>query len=403
MSETKDVALREKWEVSSNTSSFTLQSVVDQIRNGNEKKGGINLRPFYQREYKFTRKDESLLIESLLGGIPIPVIYMASDTTKIPHVTNVIDGQHRLMAVYRYIENKFKLTGLQKYEELNGLYFRELHPTIQNKLKYQISLSFQLIHTQDDPELEIEIFTRYNQGSNPLTKQEIRHVVFDSIFNSWMIKLIDGFEKNETTKKIFNINTKRKSDKATHQEIYVLFGIFLNLKNSNYSFSERSALAEKKNKKINPYKIKNGINQEFFSSTLYVDEFMRYARGLGEEESRILIESCKGYIDNFVRFLKIVYIDSGVNFPLSKEIYGPVLRKNHKMQTSILMIMTTVFYKITELKIPFDDDEDKNIIRNKIARGFNNSRFAEVITSTTEPSFLNETIEIIMKSIYDEI
>ncbi|WP_427340780.1 DUF262 domain-containing protein [Caloranaerobacter sp. DY30410] len=107
-----------------------------EIENGNNDLGGINLKPFYQREYKFTRKDESLLIESLLAGIPMSTIYLASDTTRVPHVSNVIDGQHRLLVVYRFLNNKFSLTGLEKYKFLNGMRFFELPPEIQNKLFY---------------------------------------------------------------------------------------------------------------------------------------------------------------------------------------------------------------------------------------------------------------------------
>src|SRR6056297_362998 len=109
----EDVKLKE-WEVLSNTSSLNLKTVCMEIDNADKNEGGINLKPFYQREYKFTRKDESLLIESLLAGIPVPTIYLASDTSKVPHISNVIDGQHRLMAVYRFIKNKFSLTGLEK-------------------------------------------------------------------------------------------------------------------------------------------------------------------------------------------------------------------------------------------------------------------------------------------------
>jgi hypothetical protein len=396
---TKDSSLKAKWDVSSNTSDFTLQSIVDQIKEGNKGNGGINLKPFYQRDYKFTRKDESLLMESLLGGIPIPVIYMASDTSKIPHVTNVIDGQHRLMAVFRFLDNKFKLTGLQKYEELNDLHFRDLHPTIQNKLKYQISLTFQLIHTQDDPELEIEIFTRYNQGTNPLTRQEIRHVVYGSLFNDWLVELVTKLKINEVSSAIFNINKKRFGDKAIHQELYVMFGIFNNFLNPNYSYLERERLAKSKGKTINKYIIQSGINQDFFSSPEYVDELMRYARGCNEEESIHLIKKCEEFIYSFIKFLKDVFIDQGIGFPLSKEIYGPVKTRNHKMQTSILMIMSAVFYNISKSDVDYHEVEIQKILKDKIALGFQNSDFPEVTTSTTERTLLSGTIEKILTEV----
>lgn len=244
-----DVSLIKNWEVNSNTSDYNLDRIRYEIELGNKSQGGINLKPFYQREYKFTKKDESLLIESLLGGIPIPVIYLASDTSKIPHVSNVIDGQHRLMAVYRFLNNEFALTGLNKFTQLDGLFFKQLHPTIQNKLLYQISLTLEFIHVQDDPELELEIFTRYNQGTNPLTPQEIRHVVFTSIFNDWLVNKLDNWKDLKYMREIFNLSSKRFNDKSTHQEFYVLLGIYKNLTEPNYG------IKLSKNKKPMYYKL----------------------------------------------------------------------------------------------------------------------------------------------------
>lgn len=181
MSENKitDEMLKNIWKINSNVVQYNLKTIIDEIELGNKKQGGINLKPYYQREYKFTQKQESLLIESLILGIPIPTIYLASDTSKIPNVSNVIDGQHRLMAVYRFLKNQFKLTGLNKYTILNGKTFSELDINIQNKLLYQTSMTLQFIHVQNDPELELEIFIRYNKTSNPLSEQEIKKIISD--------------------------------------------------------------------------------------------------------------------------------------------------------------------------------------------------------------------------------
>jgi len=383
-----DVSLIKNWEVKSNTSDYNLSRIRDEIKLGNESKGGINLKPFYQRDYKFTKKDESLLIESLLGGIPIPVIYLASDTSKIPHVSNVIDGQHRLLAVNRFLNNEFALTGLKKFKKLDSLYFSQLHPSIQNKLLYQISLKLEFIHVQDDPELELEIFTRYNQGTNPLTPQEIRHVVFNSHFNEWLVNKIKDWKKSNYISNIFNISSKRFGDKSIHQEIYVCFGIYMNLFQPNYSIERDS------NKRTHDIKI--GINQDYYSSTDYVTEFMSYARKLDEVDSQILIKNCEHFINDFISFLKSVYYDCGLTFPLSKEIFQSMKTKNYKMQTSILMIMTSVFYYISSNNIPYYSDKEKVNIRKIISDGFNNSEFPVTTSSTTEPKFLVRTISTII-------
>lgn len=386
-----DVSVIKNWEVNSNTSDYNLSRVRDEIELGNKNKGGINLKPFYQREYKFTRKDESLLIESLLGGIPIPVIYLASDTSKIPHITNVIDGQHRLMAVNRFLNNDFKLTGLKKFTDLEDLYFKDLHSSIQNKLLYQISLKLEFIHVQDDPELELEIFTRYNQGTNPLTPQEIRHVVFASQLNDWLVGKIKEWRKVKYIQEMFNINQKRYDDKTIHQEFYVLMGIYMNLIHPNYSINPNS--------KKKPHHIKIGINQDYYSSTDYVTEIMGYARKLDEVESQQLINEISNYLTQFISFLKTVFYDNNLFYPLSKEIFQSVKTKNYKMQTSILMIMTSIFHYIDTNHIPYYTNEEKHKLSELIATGFNNSEFPTTTSSTTEPKFLVRTISTITDEI----
>lgn len=387
--ETADEILKNIWEINSNTTQYNLKTILNEIELGNKEQGGINLKPYYQREYKFTRKDESLLIESLLGGIPIPIIYLASDTRKIPHISNVIDGQHRLMAVYRFLKNKFKLTGLKKYTILNDKSFSELDSAIQNKLLYQISLTLQFIHVQNDPELELEIFTRYNQGTNPLTPQEIRNVVYDSKFNTWLGNYIDNVLKKDVDKgqTIFNIIKNRYGNKSIHQELYVFFGIFKNIISKGYSKKEKN-------------NIESGINRDYYSSTDYVSEFMAYARECTELESSLLIKECKEYLEIFIDALDKIYIKNGIKYPLSKEIYEKTVRRNQKAQTSILMILTPIIYWIKyEYKINLNDSKNTSSLMKAIKEGFRNSRFPITTSSTTEPSLVIDTINCIKEKI----
>ena len=69
------------------------------------------------------------------------------------------------------------------------------------------------------------------------------------------------------------------------------------------------------------------------------------------------------------------------------------------MQTSILMIMSSVFYKISISRIDYDNPIIQKELKEKIAEGFKNSKFPEVTTSTTERKLLTETIDKIMIAI----
>ena len=107
----------------------TIKNIVDAIDRGYELQeldgmttnetqrleysDSLILKPEYQREYRATIDDESSLIESILVGIPIPPVFLCSSRLKDVQVLNVVDGQHRLFAFYRFRKGKFPLTNLQ--------------------------------------------------------------------------------------------------------------------------------------------------------------------------------------------------------------------------------------------------------------------------------------------------
>ena len=80
----------------------------------------ILTNPDYQRNYVYDNKRASLLVESILIGIPIPVIYLCEEEEGI---YSVIDGQQRIMSFTRFLKNDFQLLGLSTLAALNGKFF----------------------------------------------------------------------------------------------------------------------------------------------------------------------------------------------------------------------------------------------------------------------------------------
>jgi hypothetical protein len=92
---------------------FLLPQVLEFI---NTKKW-INLHPEYQRRSVWDRGKRSLFIESLLMNIPIPPVFLLEwEYSRY----EVMDGQQRLNTIVEFYENRFKLSGLEKWPELNG-------------------------------------------------------------------------------------------------------------------------------------------------------------------------------------------------------------------------------------------------------------------------------------------
>ncbi|MFP3361559.1 DUF262 domain-containing protein, partial [Planococcus sp. SIMBA_143] len=76
-------------------------------------------------------KKASLLIESILLNIPIPVIYASEEEDSS---WNIVDGLQRMTALRRFFDNNFKLRGLVVLSELNGLRYQDLNPKAKRVL-----------------------------------------------------------------------------------------------------------------------------------------------------------------------------------------------------------------------------------------------------------------------------
>ena len=169
------------------SNNFLLPQVRELI-NGKEI---LNLRPEYQRRLRWTRKQKSLLIESLLLNIPIPPVFLyESDLARY----EVMDGQQRLNAVHEFLENTFALTGLEKLNFINRLSYKQLPPKLQRGLdRASISAIVLLQETrgdESDPYLVRRyVFERLNTGGKALNAQEIRNSIFRGPFNALIVKL----------------------------------------------------------------------------------------------------------------------------------------------------------------------------------------------------------------------
>jgi len=119
-------------------------------------------RTFSSRKKGWDIKKKSMLIESLLLNIPIPMIYMVE---RADGKIEVVDGQQRLDAVFDFLDNRFPLTGLELLKELEGKKFMDLEAVdsaLQRKLE-EFPLSLSVIKRESPPGIELEIFKRLNQ------------------------------------------------------------------------------------------------------------------------------------------------------------------------------------------------------------------------------------------------
>ena len=194
------------------SNNYFLPQIQDLINNH----AVINLRPEYQRRLRWSTKQRSLLIESLLLNIPIPPIFLyESDLARY----EVMDGQQRLNTVHEYLDNGFALTGLEQLTYLTGHRYKTLPPKLRRGLdRASLSAIVLLNETrsdQSDPYLVRRlVFERLNTGGRPLNPQEIRNSIFRGPFNDLIIELT----RTDEFCRIFNIPPYTETDQNEYYE-----------------------------------------------------------------------------------------------------------------------------------------------------------------------------------------
>ncbi|WP_051361503.1 DUF262 domain-containing protein [Desulfuromonas sp. TF] len=166
---------------------FLLPQVLDFVRT----RRWINLHPEYQRRQVWTNKKRSLFIESLLMNLPVPPVFLFEvDYSRY----EVIDGQQRLGAISDFYENRYKLTGLEKWPGLNNKKFSDLPPIIQRGLDRRrisavVLLAESLTVEEKRHDVRRLMFERLNTGGQNLNAQELRNCLFSGPFNDMLLSL----------------------------------------------------------------------------------------------------------------------------------------------------------------------------------------------------------------------
>lgn len=139
--------------------------------------GQLTIQPEYQRNYVYGMDGgakESKVIESLLQGYPLGLLYFVHNPQKTDHPYEVLDGQQRITSIGRYIEGQYSVL-FHGYEKRWG----GLDSTAQNK----ILDSKLLIYVCEGTESQIkQWFETINIAGEPLTKQELRNAVYSGPF-----------------------------------------------------------------------------------------------------------------------------------------------------------------------------------------------------------------------------
>lgn len=156
-------------------------------------KDDIVLDPDFQRNQVWGRRQESELIESILMGIPLPIIYLFQ--TRDARI-QVVDGRQRITAILKFMDNEFGLAELKIMKDIIGKKFSDLEPIQQRKIEdYQIDTY--IIKPPTPERVKIDIFARVNRGGTSLNNQEMRNALYQGKSTKLIKKLseLDSFQR----------------------------------------------------------------------------------------------------------------------------------------------------------------------------------------------------------------
>lgn len=140
--------------------------------------GKLNIRPKYQREFIYGDKQRDAVIETVIKGFPLNVMYWVKNDDG---TFEVLDGQQRTISVCEYVNNSFSYLG-------RG--FCNLQDDEQEKiLNYKLMV---YVCTGEDSE-KLDWFKIINIAGVKLSDQELRNAIYTG---TWLTDAKRYFSKS---------------------------------------------------------------------------------------------------------------------------------------------------------------------------------------------------------------
>ncbi len=193
--------------------------------------GELKTAPAYQRQFRWDAARESELVESLLLGLPVPPLFVATDQDG---TWELVDGLQRVSTLVHFIfadgratktiskGGPLRLERLSKLTAFEGLVYDEL-PTPMQLAFNKRPLRVTALSDKSQLDVRFDLFERLNRGGILLTPQEVRACIYRGRFNNLLSELAD--EPN--FKRLLKLQRGNQDD-GTREEQVLKFFAYLN-------------------------------------------------------------------------------------------------------------------------------------------------------------------------------
>ena len=139
--------------------------------------GSLDIRPIYQREFIYKDKQRDAVIDTIIKGFPLNVMYWAvHENGKF----EIIDGQQRTVSICQYVSGVFSH---------NEKYFHNLQDDEKKKI---LDYELMIYQCTGMPSEKLEWFKTINIAGEELTPQELRNAVYSG---TWVTNAKRYFSK----------------------------------------------------------------------------------------------------------------------------------------------------------------------------------------------------------------
>lgn len=203
---------------------YPLEAVAKMFSN----KAKYNDITDYQRNYVWSTKNRSLLIESFIMNVPIPPIFLYE---KDYSFYEILDGKQRISSIVKFYNDEFELEGLEVWAELNGKTYSTLPIRIKEGLDRRYLSSIIMLKESVKDSFEVNklkkmVFERLNSGGEKLYPQESRNAIFGGPFNDLCkelskdkkFRLIWGFKRERPQISFFEEDDEVVNNDTIHMK-----------------------------------------------------------------------------------------------------------------------------------------------------------------------------------------
>lgn len=221
----------------------------------------LELNPNFQRRPVWKKGAKSYLIDTILRGLPMPIIFLRdlrSDVKTLKGKREVVDGQQRIRTVLSFIDPKLVKNYKAEHDEftidavhnkvLGGKSFKQLSDDDKQQLMdYQFSVHSFAAET-DDREI-LQIFARMNATGLKLNHQELRNAEFFGEFKTQAYTLATEQLNRWRDWRIFTVDQIARMGEVELTSEFMLLAM--------------DGVLEKNQKTINRYYFKNEKEKSF--------------------------------------------------------------------------------------------------------------------------------------------